>query len=175
MYTMNKDWLTIRDVAIHLSLSPEMVYKLVWRGEMPAVHIGTSWRINRSELEAWITARKTGHKKASLLPSLQATVLDDFKKRLLTHYGDNFSALYIYGSVARGDQDAESDLDTLIILKNLESRWRELKEIQKLAYAVSFGRGRSVVLSTTVATEDEFKTRKDPLFERIRKEGRIAA
>lgn len=175
MYTMNKDWLTIRDVADHLSISPEMVYKLVWKGEMPAVHIGSSWRINRFELETWIHSRKTGSQKTSPLASLHTTVLADFKNRLLTHYGENFLALYIYGSVARGTQDVESDLDTLVILKNLGNRWKELKEIQKLAYSVSFGQGRSVVLSTTVATEDEFKTRKDPLYERIRKEGKKAA
>lgn len=116
-----------------------------------------------------------GSLKISHTPSLHTAVFTDFKNRLLAHYGKNFTALYIYGSVARGTQDTESDLDTLVILKSFRNRWKKLKEIQKLAYAVSFGQGRSIVISTTVATEAEFQNRKDPLFERIRQEGKKAA
>ncbi len=174
MLYSQKPWWSVVDVAHYLSLSPEMIYKLVQRGEIPALKIGTSWRINSEELQQWIVSKKTPSSSPAHRPTFQKA-LDEFQKRLKGHYRKNFSALYIYGSWPRGTSGPESDLDTLVILKKVKDRWEEIPKIRKMAYQASFGQGIPVVLSVLVASEKEFATRQDPLFCRIREEGKKAA
>lgn len=47
-------------------------------------------------------------------------VLSELKSGLLQRYGDRIERLVLYGSRARGDYDAESDIDVAIIVKDLE-------------------------------------------------------
>ena len=168
MYIM-KSWLTIREVAEALSLSREMIYKLAKQGKIPAIQIGSSWRIHREDFESWLKNKRNPE------PLLRHPVLHEFKKLLEKYYGNRFLDLYVYGSVARGEETKESDIDTLVLLKNYKSRWKELKIIREMAYQVSFEKGFDVVVSTMVATEEELNIRQDPLFCRIREEGVKAA
>lgn len=48
--------LTIGEVAAILRVHPATVYRLVKKGELPACKIGSSWRINPKELDAWLAA-----------------------------------------------------------------------------------------------------------------------
>ena len=52
-------WLTPREVARGLGLSPQKVYQLARDGELPAAHVGRSVRIPADELEAWARGRVT--------------------------------------------------------------------------------------------------------------------
>ncbi len=47
-------FLTVRDVANELRLDRSTVYRLVERGEIPAVRVGGSIRIDPAELRAYI-------------------------------------------------------------------------------------------------------------------------
>lgn len=173
MYKIDK-YLTIRDVAGHLSLSVEMVYKLAQKGELPAIRIGSSWRIPKEEFEAWLQSKLAPLQKAKWSQGHQQ-IIQDFLQRLREHYGPRLNALYVYGSYARGEATMESDLDTLVVLKEVHNKWLEMRNIRKMAYDISFGRGKNIVVSSHLVSQQEFQTRHDPLFWRIREEGLKAA
>lgn len=47
-------FLQIADVAETLNISARQAYSLVTSGELPAIKVGKSWRIEASELESYI-------------------------------------------------------------------------------------------------------------------------
>ena len=98
--------------------------------------------------------------------SLLARLLEEAKKRL----GDNLVSLVVYGSVARGEARADSDVDLLIVARELpRSRLRrqelfmeiedalrpELEELEKRGFHVDF----SPILKTV-----EEASRLSPLY-----------
>lgn len=47
-------------------------------------------------------------------------------------YGDNLSRLILYGSKARGDAEPESDIDILLVLKKMGSRFNEIERVGEI-------------------------------------------
>jgi predicted nucleotidyltransferase len=74
------------------------------------------------------------------------TASNEYKSGLETLYGDRLRGVYLFSSYARGEQDAESDVDILIVLStyeryNLEiERTGELTSNLSLNYDVSISR-----------------------------------
>ena len=54
------------------------------------------------------------------------TLLQDLKRALRDVYGENLRGLYLYGSFARQEEDPESDLDVIIVLRDFEDYWEEI-------------------------------------------------
>lgn len=175
MYMMYKNkYMTIQEVAHTLTLSPEMVYKLVRSGDLPAIRIGSSWRVDGQTFDQWLQLRAMDGRHARLAKE-QASVISDFRTALVSRYGDRVKNCYLFGSYARGDAGVESDLDVLVVLRDRGNRLAERKAIRQLAYAVTYQRGRSILLSTIVSTEQELLSSAEPIYARIRAEGKIAA
>lgn len=164
------EWIPIKIVAENLFLSREMVYKLAQRGELPAVRFGSSWRIHRDDLNQWLSRKRSEARKAFVFESHRA-ILKIFKEKLLAHFGSRFNSMYLFGSAARGTQSDESDIDVLIVLGHFMNRLRDTKLIRKTAYEITFGQGKSIVLSPLVTTLKNWETKKEPLFLRIHEEG----
>jgi excisionase family DNA binding protein len=53
--------LTGKDVAHLLKISSSQAYKIMRRGELPAVHIGRSIRVKPEDLETFITKNTTSY------------------------------------------------------------------------------------------------------------------
>jgi excisionase family DNA binding protein len=53
-------WLTLDELSQYLKLSTSLLYRLAQRGEIPASRIGTLWRFDRDEVDAWMKRRQTG-------------------------------------------------------------------------------------------------------------------
>ena len=53
--------LTGKDVAHLLKISSSQAYKIMRRGELPAVHIGKSIRVKPEDLDAFITRNTTSY------------------------------------------------------------------------------------------------------------------
>lgn len=56
-------WLSVEEIAAHLGVQRETVYKWIQRKEMPAHKIGRLWKFQVSEIDTWVRsgARKSEH------------------------------------------------------------------------------------------------------------------
>ncbi len=51
-------WVTVKQVANHLQLSEAKVYAMARSGELPATKIGSQWRFDLLEVDAWVRGNK---------------------------------------------------------------------------------------------------------------------
>ena len=63
--------LTIKEVAIYLSLSQRTVYRLIEEGTIPALKIGGQWRFDQRALDRWVAGEinhlKRNHRETPIL------------------------------------------------------------------------------------------------------------
>ncbi len=70
-------------------------------------------------------------------------LLTELKSELRALYGERLTGVYLYGSYARGEADAESDVDILVVLDHIDryggevERTGEVRSIFSLKYGVS--------------------------------------
>ena len=62
-------------------------------------------------------------------------ILTRFRAALAEVYGDRVERVVLYGSRARGDARADSDYDIAVFLKDLSSRWLEVRRITDIELA----------------------------------------
>ncbi len=48
--------MTVQEVAAYLRVHPMTVYRLIQRGELPAIRVGRGWRLSRNRIEQWLRA-----------------------------------------------------------------------------------------------------------------------
>ena len=59
-------WLSVEEIAKHLSISKETVYRWVESGRMPAHKVGKQWRFLVSEVNEWVlSGNSSGEAEAS--------------------------------------------------------------------------------------------------------------
>src|SRR2546428_12969283 len=82
--------------------------------------------------------------------------LDAYRKALDKKHPGTVQEMLIYGSKARGQAHAESDLDVLLIVKNKTGRLK--RTLRRIGYLLA---ATSDVLPSIIAyTEDEWESRK---------------
>jgi predicted nucleotidyltransferase len=59
-------------------------------------------------------------------------LLDGLKDGLLRLYGERLDGVYLYGSYARGEANAESDLDLLVVLREVPDYSDEIERTSEL-------------------------------------------
>jgi predicted nucleotidyltransferase len=64
-------------------------------------------------------------------------LLEELKQGLIAIYGRRLKGLYLFGSYARGEEDAESDLDVLIVLDRVVRYGAELDRTSELTAKLS--------------------------------------
>lgn len=52
------EWMKVGEIAEELRIARSRAYELVATGEIPAVRIGRSVRVNRNELEKWLQQQR---------------------------------------------------------------------------------------------------------------------
>ena len=50
--------ISVREVAEFLKLHRETVNRMIRTGELPALKVGTAWRLNRVQIMEWATSRR---------------------------------------------------------------------------------------------------------------------
>jgi excisionase family DNA binding protein len=55
---MQERWLSVHEIAAHLGVSPDTIYKWIVRKKMPAHKLGRLWKFLASEVDAWLKAGK---------------------------------------------------------------------------------------------------------------------
>ena len=109
-------------------------------------------------------------------PMLQP-ILKHLKQDLTTLYGDRLIHLTLFGSQARGDQEPESDIDVLVVLRSQNIGGAELRvnpgeEIKRTGKIVAdLSLHYDVVISCLFMDETYYQTRNNALLRNIRKEG----
>ena len=57
--------LTVKDVSAMLRVSPQTLYKMLDRGSIPAVKVGSQWRFVRDEIRTWLATQGTDSEQGS--------------------------------------------------------------------------------------------------------------
>jgi excisionase family DNA binding protein len=52
--------LSVEEIAAHLGVNRDTIYKWIERKQMPAHKLGKLWKFKVSEVDAWIRAGKAG-------------------------------------------------------------------------------------------------------------------
>jgi excisionase family DNA binding protein len=163
------NWITVKEVAEYLKLSTMMVYKLAQDGKIPSVKIGRVWRFERDSIDKWLKESRL----EATAPVSQIIMF--FSNKIKETFKDNLFRIVLFGSYARGDAKEGADIDILVVLKKIDNYWKSNAEIENIAYDVTFGDDRMVVLSAFLMDEKEYLTGMSPLILNVRKEGKLAA
>ena len=96
-------------------------------------------------------------------------LLKKLKEGLIRVYGEQLSAIYLYGSFARGDNVYGSDLDVVVILKDFQRRAAEIRRTSELVGDLSLD--FEITVSPLFMRENEWTTNKFSLLRNIKAEG----
>jgi predicted nucleotidyltransferase len=93
-------------------------------------------------------------------------LLKDLKSGLAALYGSRLCGVYLFGSYARGEQDAESDLDILILLSAYDRYSMEIERTGELVSVLSLNYGVSI--SRKFIKESSWQTASSALLRNMR-------
>ncbi|MGQ9615999.1 MAG: nucleotidyltransferase domain-containing protein [Spirochaetota bacterium] len=94
-----------------------------------------------------------------------------FKEKLKEFYGDRLFDVILYGSYARGEQEEGSDIDIIVLLKNISDYWKEVHCVEEISYEVNEYFDWSVFISAFPEDVEVFNNKNIPLFLNIKREG----
>jgi len=103
------------------------------------------------------------------LTEKEKQALKELVEELKKLYGDNLSRVILYGSKARGDATEDSDIDILVILKNIQNFSFEKKRVREISWKISYK--YDLLLSIIIRNEQEYLRKDTPLLMNIEKEG----
>ena len=66
-------WLSVEEIAKHLSISKETVYRWVESGRMPAHKVGKQWRFQSTEVDEWVRSGSGAAEEVGRLKEQPAT------------------------------------------------------------------------------------------------------
>jgi predicted nucleotidyltransferase len=98
-------------------------------------------------------------------------ILEDFTSELKTRLGEKILGVYLFGSVAKGTATEESDIDILVVYRDIDERnVLEIASEISFKYACEYGR----TIETIPMSEQEFKQSKgtSPFLWEVLKFGR---
>jgi len=84
-------------------------------------------------------------------------------------YGNRLVKMLLYGSQARNDADAGSDIDVLVVLRGPVQPGEEIARMGPVTAALSLK--HDMVISCVFVSEDRFETENSPLLLNVRSEG----
>jgi len=98
-------------------------------------------------------------------------VLKEFNIALKNIYFDNLKQTILFGSYARGNFNTESDIDLLVVLKNMENPYAEIDKIADIKF--EFMLKYNIVISCLFADTKKIELHREPVYHNIEREGVI--
>ncbi|CAN5809585.1 nucleotidyltransferase domain-containing protein [soil metagenome] len=95
-------------------------------------------------------------------------ILRHLREGLEDLYGERLRGLYLFGSYARGEADAESDVDVLVVLDEIEQRFDEATRVSGLASDISLAADVSV--SCVLVAERRWRNGDSTFLDNVREE-----
>jgi predicted nucleotidyltransferase len=109
----------------------------------------------------------------TMLPDTMApetrSAIDEAVRALRDLYGDRLRHVVLFGSQARNEAHAESDVDLLIVLKDQVDYAREARRMLDIYVAAL--RNHHIVLSLIPVPDATFRSAANPLMMNIHREG----
>lgn len=168
--------LTLQEAARYLKLAPITIYRKARRREIPAAKVGKSWRFHRSQLESWLRHQAESEYRVEEIVTfrhLSTRETEAVKKyiELLRGQFSEVTKVILYGSKARGDFNAYSDIDLLLLVeRDMTDSWK--KELA--AWTQQFNLDNDVLIQSILLSDKEWVNpsfRNFLLVETIKREG----
>lgn len=99
------------------------------------------------------------------------TILGEIRERLEELYGERLCRLMLYGSQARGDAEAGSDVDVLVVLAGEVNPSAEIAKASEITASLSLQ--YDIVISCVYMSEARFQRERSPLLLNVRREGMV--
>lgn len=100
-----------------------------------------------------------------------AKVNRDFTEMMQQIYGDRLAQIVLFGSYARGDYNAESDIDYLVVLN--EENVSPFKEVSTTITARNaYYLKTFIAISAIVVSQNQFSTSNRIFYREVRKDGK---
>jgi predicted nucleotidyltransferase len=96
-------------------------------------------------------------------------ILAEFRSGLEVLYGPRLVDVVLFGSQARNDASADSDIDVMIVLRGTVDSNQEIPHVSPLASRLSLE--HDVVISCVYISEEGFRRDESPLLLNVRREG----
>jgi predicted nucleotidyltransferase len=96
-------------------------------------------------------------------------VINEFVRRTQSLYGDRLKQVVVYGSCARNEATAESDIDLAVVLAGEVVPGKEID--RQIDIITDLNLEYSVLLSVYPVSEEDYANRNSPLLINIRREG----
>lgn len=101
---------------------------------------------------------------------IESPLLDELRERLVGAFGDRLHSVVLFGSEARGEAGAESDIDLLVVLDHVSADYGdELERGLTAVYPVALRLGRRV--SVKPLDLGEYERGDSPLLREVRRTG----
>ena len=68
---MSEPWVKVEEVASHLGVAKDTVYRWVQSRGLPAHRVGRLWKFKVSDVDAWVRDGKAADREAEQLPQQQ--------------------------------------------------------------------------------------------------------
>lgn len=146
------------DLAVKLKISLSSVYKLIRKGEIPHVKLGKVYRVPATDFQKYLFAKSKGvslHPEP-VVPEAAKRFVELLKQSLVS---EKIVEVWLFGSYARGDHDADSDVDLAVIL--YQKGLKESKAIVTLAEKAMDDTDFEDLLSIHEMDEGEWVSMKD--------------
>jgi hypothetical protein len=98
-------------------------------------------------------------------------IVREFKELLKAVHKDNLKAVILYGSMARGDFDDESDIDVLVVLNDISDYKKEFKRTFRAQRELEIKYDDNIIISCVMAKSLDYETKYQPLYLNIHREG----
>ncbi len=96
-------------------------------------------------------------------------IVEEYRARLKETLGEELEAVVLYGSQARGDAEAGSDIDVLCVMRGRFDYGALIRKTAEAAAEISLK--YDVVISTAFVTSEDYRRRKTPFLMNVRREG----